>query len=93
MKYKAKDTFQLKTVAGEPILVARGPAAIDFGAMLVLNESGAFMWKLLENGCTDAVLAEKLANKYGIPIPQAQTDADAFLQKCLSECLLDTAEG
>lgn len=92
MKYKTKDSFQLKTVAGEPIVVARGPAAIDFGAMLVLNEAGAFMWKLLEEGCTKEVLAGKLSEKYGIPAPQAQTDADAFVQKCLSEDLLDTVE-
>lgn len=92
MKYKAKDNFQLKTVAGEPILIARGAAAIDFGAMLVLNEAGAFMWKLLEEGCTKEVLTEKLSEKYGISAPQAQTDAAAFLQKCLSEGLLDTVE-
>lgn len=92
MNYKAKETFTLKTVAGEPIIVARGAAAIDFGAMLVLNEAGEIMWKALEEGCTLQALADALVAKYGIEADLARNDANAFLNKCLAEGLLDTAE-
>lgn len=92
MNYKAKETFTLKTVAGEPIIVARGAAAIDFGAMLVLNEAGAIMWEALEEGCTAQALADALIAKYGIETDRAKTDANAFVEKCLAENLLDVSE-
>lgn len=92
MKYQTKETFMLKTVAEEPIVVARGLAAIDFGAMLVLNEAGAVMWKVLEEGCTADVLTDILVKKYDIDAAQAKIDANAFLNKCLAEELLDISE-
>ena len=88
-KYKIKSNFLLKTVAGESIVVARGPSAIDFGGVLVLNESCALLWKLLKFYRTKEELCEELIKTYGISEDTAANDVETCIQKMLEYNLLD----
>ena len=47
---KIKEGFVLRTIAGSNIVVPVGAASIDFNGMITLNDSGAFLWKELEQG-------------------------------------------
>lgn len=89
MKYKTKDCFERKTVAGDSIVLARGAASIDFSAVVVLNEAGTFIWDLLADFAAPDALARALAEKYSIDEATAAADVEAYLSKMLDEGLLD----
>ena len=42
---KIKNGFVLRTVCGENVIVGEGLDAINFGRMLSLNETAAWLWK------------------------------------------------
>ena len=50
-------------------------------SLLKLNETGAMLWKILEQGAELSDLANALVKEYGIPYEQAEQDAQQFIQK------------
>lgn len=93
MKYKVKDSFQMKRIADEYVVIPRGTQAIDFNAAVVFNESGAFLWELLADFTDADALVTALAKKYAIDETLARADVDVFLIKMTEQGLVDTAEG
>ena len=73
---KIKKGFVLRTVCGENVIVGEGLDAINFGRMLCLNETAAWLWKqALEQGdFTADSLAAALCNEYDVTPDQALTD-------------------
>ena len=57
---KIKEGFVLKTIAGRTVAVPVGDNLGNLQLMLTLNESGAFLWKELENECTEDMLVEAI---------------------------------
>ena len=57
---KIKDGFVLKTIAGSTVAVPVGDNLVNLQLMLTLNESGAFLWNLLENSATEDELVQKI---------------------------------
>ena len=47
--------------------------------MLRLNETGAFLWKKLTDGVTEAELADALAAEYGVSREVSEKDTADFL--------------
>ena len=73
---KIKKGFVLRTVCGENVIVGEGLDAINFGRMLCLNETAAWLWKqALEQGdFTAQSLAAALCNEYDVTPDQALAD-------------------
>ena len=73
---KIKKGFVLRTVCGENVIVGEGLDAINFGRMLCLNETAAWLWKqALEQGdFTVQSLATALCNEYEVTPEQALND-------------------
>ena len=73
---KIKKGFVLRTVCGENVIVGEGLDAINFGRMLCLNETAAWLWKqALEQGdFTADSLAAALCNEYDVTPEQALAD-------------------
>ena len=73
---KIKKGFVLRTVCGENVIVGEGLDAINFGRMLCLNETAAWLWKqALEQGeFTADSLAAALCNEYDVTPDQALAD-------------------
>ena len=71
-----KKGFVLRTVCGENVIVGEGLDAINFGRMLCLNETAAWLWKqALEQGdFTAQSLAAALCNEYDVTPDQALAD-------------------
>lgn len=76
---KAKENFVLRQVAGTWVVIPLGQAAVDFNGMLTLNESGAVLWKALEQGGDRETLADALTGEYNVSRNQALADVDEFL--------------
>lgn len=73
---KIKSGFVLRDVCGEQVIMGEGLGALDFGRLLCLNETAAFLWKCaMEMGeFTDESLSEKLYDEYDVSKEQALTD-------------------
>ena len=73
---KIKKGFVLRQVCGENVIVGEGLDAIDFGRMLCLNETAAWLWKKgMEAGdFTADGLAKALCDEYDVSPDQALAD-------------------
>ena len=73
---KIKKGFILRTVCGENVIVGEGLDAINFGRMLSLNETAAWLWKqAVEQGdFTADSLAKALCDEYEVAPDQALAD-------------------
>lgn len=47
---RLKEGFMLRQVAGSWVVVPAGRACVDFDGMISLNDSGALLWRTLEQG-------------------------------------------
>ncbi len=78
---KIKDGFILRQVAGNYIVIAVGDEAVDFNGMITVNETGAFLWKILADGATKEEMLEKLLTEYEVDEETAKKDITDFLIK------------
>ena len=78
---KIRDGFILREVADSFIVVAVGEAVKTFNGIVNLNETGAFLWKILEQGATKEELLKKLTEEYDVDDATAKKDIDAFVAK------------
>ena len=77
---KIKDTFLLREVAGETVVIPAGETQ-NLNFMITLNGTGAFLWKnLLENTTTDA-LVDALLGEYDVDRDAAKAHVETFVGK------------
>ena len=77
---KTKKGFLLRSVGGRNVVVAIGKASEEFNGLITLNESGAFLWKLLQNGTTYQELLDEMLKEYDVDEQTAREGIDAFLK-------------
>ena len=87
---KLKEDLLLRDVAGMYVVVAAGSTAADFNGILTLNESGAELWRQLEEHADQKGLVDYLLKEYNVDKETAEKDVDLFLEKlraanCLQE--------
>ncbi len=85
---KIKDGFILREVAGSYLVVAVGAAVKQFNGMINLNETGAFLWRLLEKGATEEEAVSALLKEYDVDEETAKADVKAFTNKLTEAGLL-----
>ena len=73
---KLKNGFVLREVCGENVIVGEGLGAINFGKLLALNETAAWLWKetLQMGDFTIDALADKLSEEYEVATDEARQD-------------------
>ena len=71
----------LREVCGEHVIIGEGLGAINFGKMLALNESAAWLWQqaVAMDGFTIDTLAQKLSDEYEVSVDEAKTDVAAII--------------
>ncbi|MBQ7960668.1 MAG: PqqD family protein [Clostridia bacterium] len=78
---KIKKDFMLRNVAGYYVVVPVGDGALNFNGVINLNESGAFLWKTMENDVTEADMVAALLGEYDVDEDRAKADVAAFVKK------------
>ena len=78
---KLKENFALRQLADTWVILPLTKDSLDFNGMLTLNESGALLWKALEQGADREKLADVLLAEYIVSREEALADADEFLRK------------
>ena len=78
---KQKEGFVLRTVCGEHVIVGEGLGTIDFGKLISLNETAAWLWeKAGEMGdfSIDSLTAA-LCEEYEVDAQQARNDVEKMV--------------
>jgi len=80
---KRKEGFVLRTVCGEKVIVGEGLGAIDFGKLISLNDTAAWIWdKAGEQGEFDVdSLVASLCENYEVEAALAKADVEALLKQ------------
>lgn len=87
---KLKYQFSINQVAGETVAVSVGATSGRFNGYIKLNETGAFIFKLLKNDTTREELINALLAEYPDATPEdAAESVDTLVEKLeRSELLL-----
>ena len=85
---KIKEGFVLKQVADATIVVPAGKASLDFNGMITLNDTGAFLWRLLEEDTTEEEMLAAMLKEYEVDESTARAGIARFVKKLGSEGLL-----
>ena len=76
---KIKEGFVLRQVADNWVVLPVGQASVNFNGMISLNESGALLWRTLEQGGDRNAMADALLDEYDVEREEALADVDAFI--------------
>lgn len=86
---KIKNNFLLREVAGSYVVVPFGDESVEFNGMVTLNESGKFIWDLLEKEISKEELLEKFTAEYDVSETQAKEDIRQFIQTLLDNNIME----
>ncbi len=75
---KLKDGFILREVAGENVVLPSG-GDLDLNMMITLNDTGKFLWQLLEQDKTEADLVSALLAEYDVDEATATAAVSGFI--------------
>ncbi len=78
---RIKNGFVLREVCGEQVIMGEGIGALDFGKLLCLNETAAFLWNTATElgDFTVASLTDRLCEEYEVERSRAEADVQAIV--------------
>lgn len=77
--------FALKQIVDDYVIIATGGKAVDFSAVLVLNEVGVMVFKLIQEGKSEQEIAAALMAAYEIDEATAAADTAKFIDKLVKD--------
>lgn len=86
---KIKGGYLLREVAGNHVVVPTGKAVLDFSGVITLNETGAFLWKLLDDDKTQQELLSYMLDEYETDKETLKKDICQFIDKLKGADLLE----
>ncbi len=79
MRYIRNNHYLLRSIAGEHMLVPTGEADFEPGTLLMLNETGCFLWEQLKDWTDDEELLKAVRLEFEV--------SEDFFEKQISEFL------
>ncbi len=86
---KIKIGFALRKFAGKWMAVSVGENADEKNLFITLNDTGAFVWNLLNEDITYCDVIKAITTKYDIDEQTAKADFDEFLEKVKKAGIID----
>ena len=88
---RIKKGFVLREVCGERVIIGEGLGAINFGKMLALNETAAWLWKQAQEmgDFTIEALAERLCEEYDVTPDEAKADVADIINEWQQVCVTE----
>ena len=78
---KIKESYILKKVMGSYMVMTTDCDSPNINVMQTINETGAFLWSLLEKDTTIEEMVKKMVAEYEIDEETAKRDITAFVDK------------
>ena len=76
---RIKNSFILREIAGEYVIVPSGNTAKTFNGLISSNESGVFLWKKLQDEISESELLRAFTEEYEVDEETARQDIRDFL--------------
>lgn len=86
---KVKGAFVMRQVGKIWAVLPLGQTTLDLNGMLTLNETGALLWKALEQGGGREEMINALTAEYNVSADQAAADVERFLGKLADAGVLE----
>ena len=87
---KIKEGFDLRRIGNENIIVARGMENINFGSIISMNNSAAWLWEqVADEEFDEKRLAELLLSKYAIDMETVRQDAREIAEQWLAAGIVE----
>ena len=80
---KQNPEFIITDVGDDHVLVPVGKAAVNFNAIISLNDMGQTIWNMLENETSAEEILKNILAEYEVSEAQAKADIDSFLAKLI----------
>ncbi len=77
---KLKEGFVLRKVSGQTVVLPTG-GDLDLNMMIKLNDTGRFLWELLEKGAETEEMVSAMLQEYDIEEENAKEYVEQFVQK------------
>lgn len=85
MMVRVNPGYALKQIIDEYVIVATGDKAVKFSAVLVLNEIGVKVFKLIQEGKNEVEIAQTLMADFDIDETIATEDVNRFVNKLIDD--------
>lgn len=76
---KIKGQYVLRNIAGESVVVPVGSEQLDANVLVLLNETGAFLWELLYKGASVDEIVSAFCDEYDTDAETVKADLSAFV--------------
>lgn len=76
---KIKDGFMLREIAGSWVVVPLGQRVVEYNGLMILSESGALLWRLLEKGAEMDDLVKAILSEYEVDEATARADIEEMI--------------
>lgn len=86
---RIKEGIALRNVSGTSIIVSVAENKVNYEDIFSLNETGALLWKALEQGAEKEELLQIIKNEYEVDEAVAREDIERFLDKLRSLGVLE----
>ena len=87
---KIREGFILRDVADKTFVVAVGELSKIFTGIITLNETGKFIWQMLEKGASSEEIVEKLLEECEDAEREiVEKDVDAFIEQLKGDKILE----
>ena len=84
---KIKDGYRLRKVGSNSIVVALG--GINFTGLITVNETGAYIWKMLEKGAETDEIVASLAAECNVDGDEIRGEVLEFIEKLKGADLIE----
>ncbi len=75
---KIKDGYRIRKVGSKSVVVA--PGGINFTGLITVNETGTFIWGMLEKGAETDEIVSALANECKVQPEKIEGDVIEFIK-------------
>lgn len=86
---KRKNDFVMQSVDGETLLVPIGAQVMELNGLIMLNDTGTFVWELLAADRSLDELTTAVAERFDVDPETAITDVRTFVDEIVKMGLLE----
>ena len=86
---KIKDGFMLREVAGTWIVVPLAQRVVEFNGLMTLSESGAMLWKKLQQGTDMEEMVQSILTEYDVDEKVARADIKELVDSIAERGLIE----
>lgn len=81
---RRNDNFVMRDIGGQCVLVPLGSQVIAVAGLLILNETGRYVWEILAKECSIEDIVASVVNQYEVNINTAIVDIQNFFDEIMA---------